>query len=179
MIALKFEPAPESLRMLSRLERETPRLFRRAYFDGVARVRNAFRGVMSRQGGQDGVPAFAPRQAVTLQLHPGTKPGGVLADRRRIVIDNLGGDARRVGWVGTLDRWAVKYQTAEAYTLSREMRHWWHKRGVKDVPTTYDRPSRALVAPLHRYIATNFSRYVLEAYEKRARSLRAKGMALK
>jgi hypothetical protein len=59
------------------------------------------------------------------------------------------------------------------------MRHWWHKRGVKDVPATYDRPSRALVAPLHRYIATNFSRYVLEAYEKRARSLRAKGMALK
>ena len=180
MIALTFQPTPESLRELSRLERETPRLFRRAYFDGVARVRNAFRGVMRRQGGRDGVPAFVPRSYITTTyLHPGTKPGGVLADRKRIVIDNLGGDARRVGWVGTLDKWAVKYQTAETYTLSKEMRHWWHKRGVKDVPTTYDRPSRALVAPLHRYIATNFSRYVLEAYEKRVRSLRAKGMALK
>lgn len=178
MMELRFEPDQESLRTLSRLERETPRLFRRAYFDGVARVRNAFRGVMRRQGGRDGVPSFAPRQSVTLQLHPGTKPGGVLAEGNRIVMYSLGGDARFVGWVGTLHKWAEKYQTAETYTLSQSMRHYWHRRRIDPVPQNYDRPARPLVAPLHRYLAANFSRYVLEAYQKRARSLQAKGMKL-
>ena len=177
-VELKFEPTRESLREMKRLERETPRLFRRAYFDGIKRVHNAFKSIMKKQGGH-GAPTFAPRQPMTLTLHPGTKPGGVLSDPKRIVIDNLGGDARRVGWVGTLDKWAVKYQTAQAYTFTQNDRHYWRRRRVDPVPATYDRPSRPVVQPLHGYIARHFAVYVLEAYNKRARSLRARGLELK
>lgn len=177
-VELKFEPTRESLREMKRLERETPKTFETAYKGAVRRSWQALKALMKQQGGKY-APAFAPRQDMMLTLHRGTKPGGVLSDPKRIVIDNLGGDARRVGWVGTLDKWAVKYQTAQAYTFTQNDRHYWHRRRVDPVPATYDRPSRPVVQPLHGYIARHFAVYVLEAYNKRARSLRARGLELK
>ena len=178
MMEISFQPDRESLRTLSRLERDTPRLFRRAYFDGVTRVRSAFRAIMRKAGGRDGVPSFVPRHWMTLQIHPGTRPGGVLAEKNRIVMYSLGGDARFVGWVGTLHKWAEKYQTAETYTWTTLQRAMWHRMRIHDIPANYDRPARPVVEPLHTYLAANFARYVLESYNKRARSLQAKGMEL-
>lgn len=178
-VELKFEPTRESLRELERLERETPKTFETAYKGAVRRSWQALKALMKQQGGKY-APAFAPRQDMTLTLHRGTKPGGVLSDPKRMYYKKTGPWQFYLSWVGTLGEWGAKhYQTGKTYAMSQAQRRYCHTRGVKDVPHVYDRPARPIIEPLHGYLATHFIRYVMEIYNKTVASRRAKGLAVK
>lgn len=179
MVALSFQPDRESLRTLSRLERETPKTFAYAYRGAVARSLKALKALMRQQGGKY-APAFAPRRTMTTTLHPGRKPGGVLADPKRMYYKKLGPASFLLSWVGTLGDWgATHYQEGKTYTFSQDQRAYFHKvLRSKDVPYVYDRPARPVIEPLHKYLAANFARYFMEAYKRREAYLVKRGKAV-
>ena len=178
MMQLEFQPTPETLKTLKRLERDTPKTFSKAYKAAVGRSLKAMRAAMKQHGGKY-IPSFAPRQSITLQLNPGRKESGVLAIANRMRYQKTGPDSFYLSWVGTLGEWAAqKYQVGASYALSAGQRHYWHRRGLKDVPLMYERPARPVIDPLHTYIAQHFARYVLEAFEKYRRGAAKKGATL-
>ena len=175
MIALTFQPAPESLRELSRLERETPETFSAAYKFAVTRCRKALVSVMKHHGGH-GVPRFAARDEITIRVGRGRRESGVLSLANRIKYTRVGPEAFFLSWVGTLGEWAAKkYQAGATYAFSKDMRRWLHRLGIKDVPANYERPDRSIIEPLYVYLARNFHRYVLEAFEKKRNAILRKG----
>jgi len=179
MVELNFQPTPESLRMLSRLERETPKAFQYAYRGAVARSLKAMKALMRQQGGKY-APAFAPRQAFTMAMHPGRKPGGLLSDPTMMYYKKLEGNSFLLSWVGSLGEWgATHYQEGKTYAYSETERAYFHKiLRSKDVPAVYNRPARPVIEPLHKYLASNFIRYFMEAYRKREAYLAKRGKAV-
>ena len=178
-VELKFEPTRESLREMKRLERETPKTFETAYKGAVKHSLNALKALMRWQGGKY-APRFAPRQEMTLTLHGGTPPGGRLANPKMMYYKKTGPRQFFLSWVGTLGEWGAKhYQTGETYAMPQALRHFFHKRGVKDVPHVYDRPARPIIEPLHGYLATHFIKYVMKSYDSIVAKRRAKGLAVK
>lgn len=175
MIELQFQPSPESLRELSRLEREAPKTFSAAYKFAITRSRKALVSVMKHHGGH-GVPRFAARNEMTIRLGRGRRESGVLSLANRIKYTRVGPEAFFLSWVGTLGEWAAKkYQAGATYAFSKDMRYCLHRLRIKDVPALYERPDRPIIEPLHAYLAQNFHRYVLETFEKKLKAILRKG----
>ena len=177
-VALKFEPTRESLGELKRLERDTPVTFMSAYAGAVRRAWHALKALMRKEGGKY-APHFAPRQPSTLALHPGTKPGGVLANPKMMYYRKTGPGQFYLSWVGTLGEWGAKnYQAGKTYAMSPGQRQFFYRRRV-DAPQVYDRPARPVIEPLHGYLSTHFAQYVTETYNRIAARRRARGLAVR
>jgi len=173
-VKLDVQLTPASLRHLRSLERDFPRTMRSAFGAAAKRARSRFVKVMRSAGGVYGVPNMAPHHEISDTLRPGQKMGGVLADKARIVMYKIDPDTQYVGWPDALAKWAVKFQTAEVNAFTPGTRKLMHRRGVRVVPTTYQRPERDVVSSFAGHLAGDWPGLVLGMFDKYYRSRMAK-----
>lgn len=168
MVAVSLEFTGESKRTLAALERETPITFRAALAGAATRVQNRLRKVMRVAGGVYGVPKFAPRSEMTLLMRPGSKPGGILADKGNILKWRKG-DGQMIGWVDRLAAWASGIQGASRYEFQDWQKSMLHRNypALKafKIPEYYERPARMVIDPFAEHVSGEFAELVRERYE--------------
>lgn len=163
---ISVELTPSSRATLHSLERRFPRTMRAAFGAAATRARKRLVKVMRSAGGCYGVPAMPPHHEISTYLRPGQKMGGVLADPARIVMFKRGQDEQVIGWPDPLAKWASNFQEADTHPLTDGQRKWMHKRGVPDVPFTYARPERDVIASFAVNLAAEWPDMVRAMFEK-------------
>jgi hypothetical protein len=173
-VKIDVQLTPESRRKLRSLEKEFPRTMYRAFGAAAKRARSRFVKVMRSAGGVYNVPQMAPHHEISGILRPGQKMGGVLAEAERIVMYKVDPDTQYIGWPDSLAKWAEKFQAAETKPFAPGTRKWMHRKGVRVVPATYQRPERDVVASFAANLANDWPGMVLEMFDKYYRSRMAK-----
>lgn len=176
---IKVELTGHSRATLRSLEKRFPKTMRSAFGAAAVRARRRLAKVMRLAGGCYGVPAMAPHHEVSTYLRPGQKMGGVLADNRRIVMFKRGQDEQVIGWPDPLAKWASNFQEADTHPFTDAQRKWMHKRGVRDVPFTYARPERDVIASFAVNLAAEWPDMVRAMFEQKYSSRIASGKAVK
>lgn len=171
---VKVELTRDSRRRLHRLEKQFPRTMRAAFGAAAKRAHSRFAKVMRSAGGVYGVAKMAPHHEISTTLRPSQKMGGVLAEKWRIVMYKIDADTQYVGWPDALAKWAVNFQTAETKTFTPGTRQWLHRKGVRVVPQTYQRPERDVVESFARHLAGEWPGMVLAMFDKYYTSRMAK-----
>lgn len=171
---IKVDLTAQSRATLRSLEKEFPRTMRAAFGAAAKRARKRFIKVMRRAGGVYGVPQMAPHHEISSILRPSQKMGGVLAEADRIVMFKVDPDTQYIGWPDALAKWAVKFQTAETKVFTPGTRQWMHRKGVRVVPITYQRPERDVVESFAANLAGDWPGMVLEMFDKYYRSRMAR-----
>ena len=187
---IKVELTGHSRATLRSLEKRFPKTMRAAFGAAAKRARRRLVKVMRRAGGVYGVRGMPPHHEISTYLRPGQKMGGVLADDKRIVMfrrgedeqvigwpDALakwGEDEQVIGWPDALAKWAVRFQEADTHPFTDAQRKWMHYRGVKDVPFTYARPERDVIASFAVNLAAEWPDMVRAMFEKYYSSRMAK-----
>lgn len=184
MIGISLEFTGDSYRELSRLERAAPRAFRAAHGIAAKRAANALRRVLQQQrGGNEKyrVPTFAARHWLTQAIRGGgpNRHGGILANKASIVCYRKR-SGQVIGWPDRLAAWASTYQDAVSRPMTKGERrmlyvNYRRRLGGRKVPDWYEKPARPVVEPFSSYLADAFPGYVLNAFEKRVKSLIRKG----
>lgn len=171
---VKVELTRDSRRRLHRLEKQFPRTMYAAFGAAAKHAKNMFAKAMRMGGGAYGVPKMAPHHEISRILRPGQRMGGVLADKRRIVMYKIDADTQYIGWPDALAKWASRFQESETRTFAPGTRRWMHTRGVRVVPQTYQRPERDVVESFARHLAGEWPGMVLAMFDKYYTSRMAK-----
>lgn len=171
---ISVELTRDSRARLRSLEKRFPKTMRAAFGAAATRARKRLVKAMRQAGGVYGVPAMAPHHSISTYLRPGQKMGGVLADDRRIVKFKRGPDEQVIGWPDPLAKWAVRFQEADTHAMTKGDRSFLHWRGVRDIPGTYSRPERDVINSFAADLARDWPGLVLEMFEKKYMSYRAK-----
>ena len=183
MIGVALEFTGESKRLLARLERETPRTFRKALAGAATHAQNQLRKLMRIKGGDYGVPKFAERHELTGMLWPGRKFGGVLAEKDQIKKWKKG-DGWVVGWVDRLSEWASAHQGSLRYEFAPWQKSYFHRKagarlkGYK-IPAYYSRPARPVIDPFADRLSREFPGMVIEMYNKAVKRRQKKGQVIR
>ena len=172
MISVQLTGASQA--RLRSLEKRFPRTMRAAFGAAAKRARRRFQKLMRAGGGMYGVSPLAPHHSISTYLRPGQKMGGRLADRRRIVMFKRSPDEQVIGWPDALAKWAVRFQDASTRAMTKGEIDYLRGRGLRGVPSTYSRPDRDVVNPFAADLARDWPGLVLEAFEKKYMSYRAK-----
>ena len=148
------------------------KLWARSYGRAIRNIKSKFSKVIRKGGGVEGVPKFKSFEAFTNELRAATgrttPMGGVLANKANIIAYKRG-NTQYIGWPDRLAEWAVKFQDGEPSKdfTDNTWRHYVHKLGVKDIPTTYDsNPRRVLPEPFLSYVRRNLDDWAKGAYYK-------------
>lgn len=148
------------------------KLWARSYGRAIRNIKSKFGKVIRNGGGVEGVPKFKDFESFTNELRAATgrstPMGGVLANKANIIAYKRG-NTQYIGWPDRLAEWAVKFQdgTPSKDFADNSWRHYVHKLGVKDIPTTYNsNPRRVLPEPFLRYVRRNLDDWAKGAYYK-------------
>lgn len=171
---ITVELTRDSRARLRSLEKRFPKTMRAAFGAAATRARKRFQKLMRAGGGMYGVSPLAPHHSISTYLRPGQKMGGRLADRRRIVMFKRSPDEQVIGWPDAIAKWAVRFQEANTHAMTQGERGFLRSRGVRDIPGTYSRPDRDVVNSFAADLAREWPGLVLEAFEKKYMSYRAK-----
>lgn len=151
---------------------DEPKLWRRSYGRAIRNIKSKFSKVIRSAGGVEGVPKFKDFESFTDELRAKTgrtsPMGGILANKANIAAWKQG-DTQYIGWPDRLAQWAVKFQDAEPSRdfADTSWRHYLHKLGIKDVPTTYTRnPRRVLPEPFLSYVRKHLDEWARGAFYK-------------
>jgi hypothetical protein len=103
-----------------------------------------------------------------------TRPGGALADSRRIVRSRDGKN-QVIGWVSNLDKWAEPFQESETRNMAKdERRKLANRLRASGAPSAsisllirrqYNRPARNTVLP---FVENAFATWIGPEFKKRA-----------
>ncbi len=156
--------APASRRVLRGLEKRFPRTMRAAFGAAATRAQNRLRKVMRQAGGVYGVPRMAAHHEISTYLRPGQKMGGILAEKHVIVKYKVDADTQYIGWPDGLARWASNFQDQATRPFTDGQRRWMHHKGLRDVPTTYQRPERDVIDSFASNLAAEWPGMVLERF---------------
>lgn len=163
---IKVELTGHARATLRSLEKRFPKTMRAAFGAAAKYARKRLQKAMRSAGGVYGVPAMAPHNEISIYLRPGQKMGGVLADRRRIVMFKRSPDEQVIGWPDALAKWAVRFQEADTHALTEGERGYFRWRHVRDIPTMYVRPSRDVINSFAANLAGVWPGMVRVMFEK-------------
>ena len=155
MVAIDARLDDKSEKFLLDMARRFPNEVRRAFFYAAGKARKVMRGRMN--GKNENVERWGDftRRWRKVQLARGYEPakrfGGKLMypKGKQLVLKREGGDRVRVGWVGTLEEAAVKFQDGGSTPTSASWRHYLYKTGKfteGEVPREAITPRRPVVA---------------------------------
>lgn len=184
---ITVELTRDSRARLRSLEKRFPKTMRAAFGAAAKRARRRLVKVMRQAGGVYGVPAMAPHNEISTYLRPGQKMGGMLAEPNYIVMFKRSPDEQVIGWPDSsakppkskgkfvgLSEWARKFQEAETRPMKDWERDYLLRRGIFHVPGTYSRPERDVINSFAADLARDWPGLVLEMFEKKYMSYRAK-----
>ena len=171
---VKVELTRDSRRRLHKLEKQFPRTMYAAFGAAATRAQSRLRKAMRRACGVYGVPKMAAHHEISTYLRPGQKMGGVLAEKQVIVKYKIDRDTQYIGWPDKLETWASRFQDAETKPFTPAQRRWMHHRGIDDVPGTYARPERDVIASFAANLSGEWPGMVLAMFDKYYRSRMAK-----
>ena len=156
---------------------DTEQLMNKSFGRACFGLRQKFRQVMNSSGGVVGVPKFKSFEQFTNQLREingrsNIKMGGRLADKKQIVSFKKNG-YQIIGWGDHLQEAAIKFQdgaggsSAERFLNDSGSRHWMHKRGIHDIPRSYQHnPRRVIPEPFGSYVEEHIEEWAKNAYYK-------------
>lgn len=172
-------------RWAKRMGVDTERVMRRSYGRAVSGLKAKFAKVMRSGGGDAGVPRFRNYEDFTRELRRVRgavgKMGGVLADKAHIVGFRRG-EWQIIGWPDRLAKWAVNFQDGVGSKpdpfANPKVRWYYHRLGIRDVPTAYLHNPRRVTGPFGAYVAEHLDRWARDAYHKElARQMKKAGDA--
>ena len=165
----------KSERFLLDVARRFPNEVRRAFFYAAGMARKVMRGRMN--GKNENVERWDDftRRLRRYQLSRGyeaaKKFGGKLMwpKGKQLVLKREGGDRVRVGWVGTLEQAAIKFQDGGSEPTTSSWRHYIYKSGKfidGEVPTVANTPRRPVVAQTVEDTRKHMAEWTLGALDK-------------
>lgn len=151
---------------------DTPKLMRRSFGRACSGLKKQLVQVMAHGGGLNGVPKFRDFEAFTQEVRKvrgidGRPMGGVLADKERIVAFPRNG-YQVIGWPDNLAKWAVNFQDAVGDNRlgDASYRRYYHKLGIKDVPTAYAHNPRPVMTPFADHVRAHLDDWANKIYFK-------------
>lgn len=175
MVAFRLEVDQASQERLRRLERETPKTFKRAFgFAAVGALRMLVSTVKAG-GGKNGVPAFPAKTAFTREVdaqeHRARNWFGRIGKRPQLNRWREGG-AQKIGFITAIEGWASSVQDSSRHEMTESQRAHFHAVGIHGVPTFYDRPARHVISPFSDYLVGGvYADMVAGAAEKISRGI--------
>lgn len=164
--------SPEDVKRLDRVSARFPGLVVRQWAGVANHIANRLKRTLQAGGGINGVPAWAPRHAITLRLGKPTWGGMISKSIAKWGNPFTGGQY----WgfpAGIREYFGEDLQTAEARDFTRREKSYLRRRLKMRDPGTYNRPERPLIAPFAAGIPVTirkeFVPRVMRALEKELR----------
>lgn len=154
MISIQAQIDKPSERWLRRMQKETPKVYARAVGRALYSARSQIASTVKKGGGVNGVPSFIKKDEMTVELHGKGNWFGSLASKDFIKAWKTG-DVQHIGWVDQVSKFVGDLQEPASFAFDKGERRMLHKRGIKDVPTYYSRPSRYVIDPYRSYLEGN------------------------
>lgn len=149
----KYILDPEDVKRLDRISARFPKLVVRQWAGVARQISNIMRKTLASGGGRNGVPVWAPRHHITLQLGKRVW-GGMLSN----TITNWGNPfqgGQYWGFPSGVREWfGEDLQTAEERPFSRAERGYLRRRLNIKNPGVYTRPERPFLKPFSDDIPT-------------------------
>lgn len=165
MVEMTVTLTPETLATLAKLEKDTPTVYRRAFGFAASLAARKIKAAVRKGGGVDGIPAFQPKDPLTVHIHKKGNWYGSIG-KGRVIRAWRDGCVQRVGWVWGLADFVKDLQERKTKPFTKEQRHWMHQRGLADVPRMYSRPARLVIDPFSEFLNRGeFARWVAGAAE--------------
>lgn len=157
MIGLDVQIDRRSERFLDEMAKTYPAQVRQAFSRACSIVCRRMRGAMADRPRKGAVvtvakwDAFTRKERERSSLEYRHTFGGKLVwpKKKQIAIVPEGRDRVRVGWVGALEDWAVRFQEGGSRETSPTWRHWLYRKGFTEteVPKVANTPPRPIVEP--------------------------------
>ena len=169
MVNVSVEIDPKERRELERLFKRMPTETRRAYGLACSIVVRRMRRRMNPRNHE-----LAPWDDFTKRLR-GLLPfkavfGGRLFDSPKKITMYQKGDSTVIGWVGSMEAAAVKFQDggSEPTNFGKRYKRYMMARGIPHamIPKVANTPARPVVEPVAREAASDFGDWVLGALAK-------------
>jgi hypothetical protein len=170
MVAMDVQLDERSTRLLTEEAKRFPREVRRAFYYSCGIVLRMMRGRMS--GKNKHIAAwddFTKRYRAKATWDSAHTFGGNLMwpDKKKLTMQPEG-DRVRIGWIGSLEEAAIRFQNGGSEETSKEWRHFRYKEGFKhgEVPRIAVTPSRPVVAQAMADAEKNLANWTLGAFAK-------------
>lgn len=170
MVAMDVQLDERSTRLLTEEAKRFPREVRRAFYYSCGIVLRMMRGRMS--GKNKYIAAwddFTKRYRAKATWDSAHTFGGALMwpDKKKLTMQPEG-DRVRIGWIGSMEEAAVRFQNGGSEETSKEWRHFRYKEGFKhgEVPRIAVTPQRPVVAQAMADAEKNLANWTLGAFAK-------------
>ena len=174
MVAMDVQLDKQSEAFLLDMARRFPRELRRAFYYAAGQSRKVLRGQMNGKNDEvarwDDFTRRVRRYQLSRGYEPAKKFGGKLMwPKGKQLVLKKEGDRVRVGWVGTLEDAAIKFQNGGVEPTSSAWRHYLYKSGKfeeGEVPREANTPARPVVDNTARKTERHLADWTLGALDK-------------